>query len=329
MTFDGEQPISFMFLKKIWKFYTFFLNICTKCSQNINKLFSFLYCQKKSWKSLKKNPFLNLFPPLNEKIIEIYSMLVIENHRIFTMSKNAIVNLSTRIEKVRIRLLVSSFSNANFTNYVKFIPHSVNFNNSVNQEMATFFSDTVTINILHKCVRNLRYRQKKLPRVGEGTLPWAIFRFRILWFCGILNFLKKGLDSSNFRKIRAFILKLHTNISNRSRNFGFEFGQNRLKRSNFFRFLIFWELSQNFLTQENFDLWSWNFVRKCTNTNTNTNSTIFFCFFVFLNIVISNFKNSMCLRSFLCEEAKIKQRTFLKEELCEIGEEAIWESRFT
>ena len=34
-------------------------------------------------------------------------------------------------------------------------------------------------------------------------------------------------------------------------------------------------------------------------------------------------------RSFLREEAKIKQRTPLKKELCEIGEEAIWESRFT
>ena len=34
-------------------------------------------------------------------------------------------------------------------------------------------------------------------------------------------------------------------------------------------------------------------------------------------------------RSFLCEEAKIKQLTPLKKELCEIGEEAIWESRFT
>ena len=33
-------------------------------------------------------------------------------------------------------------------------------------------------------------------------------------------------------------------------------------------------------------------------------------------------------RSFLCEEAKIKQRTPLKKEHCEIGEEAIWESRF-
>ena len=34
-------------------------------------------------------------------------------------------------------------------------------------------------------------------------------------------------------------------------------------------------------------------------------------------------------RSFLCEEAKIKQRNPLKKELCEIAEEAIWESRFT
>ena len=34
-------------------------------------------------------------------------------------------------------------------------------------------------------------------------------------------------------------------------------------------------------------------------------------------------------RSFLCEEAKIKHRTPLKKELCEIGAEAIWESRFT
>ena len=34
-------------------------------------------------------------------------------------------------------------------------------------------------------------------------------------------------------------------------------------------------------------------------------------------------------RSFLCEEAKIRQRTPLKKEFCKIGEEAIWESRFT
>ena len=32
--------------------------------------------------------------------------------------------------------------------------------------------------------------------------------------------------------------------------------------------------------------------------------------------------------SFLCDEAKIKEHTFSKKELCEIGEEAIWESRF-
>ena len=34
-------------------------------------------------------------------------------------------------------------------------------------------------------------------------------------------------------------------------------------------------------------------------------------------------------RSFLGEEAKIKQRTPLKKELRDIGEEAIWESLFT
>ena len=34
-------------------------------------------------------------------------------------------------------------------------------------------------------------------------------------------------------------------------------------------------------------------------------------------------------RSFLCEEAKIKQRTPLKKELRKIGEEAICESRLT
>ena len=49
----------------------------------------------------------------------------------------------------------------------------------------------------------------------------------------------------------------------------------------------------------------------------------------FFFIVTSNYKNSMYPRSFLCEEAKIKQRTPLKKELCEIGEEAIWASRFT
>ena len=87
-----------------------------------------------------------------------------------------------------------------------------------------------------------------------------------LWFYGILNFLKKGRGSSNFRKIRAIVLKLHTNILHPSRNFGIEFGKNLLKRSNFFRFWIFWEFFQNGLTQANFDLSSLNFVGKCTYT---------------------------------------------------------------
>ena len=34
----------------------------------------------------------------------------------------------------------------------------------------------------------------------------------------------------------------------------------------------------------------------------------------------SNYKNSVYPRGFLCEEAKIKQRTSLKKQLCVIGE---------
>ena len=88
-------------------------------------------------------------------------------------------------------------------------------------------------------------------------------RFVILWN---FEFFEKGRGSSNFRKIRAIVLKLHKNILHPSKNFGIEFGQNRLKRSNFFRFSIFSEVFQNCLTQPNFDLSSWNFVRKCNNT---------------------------------------------------------------
>ena len=49
---------------------------------------------------------------------------------------------------------------------------------------------------------------------------------------------------------------------------------------------------------------------------TNLNFLMFF-------IVISNFEISIYPWSFLCEEARIKHHTFLKKELCEIGEEAI------
>ena len=143
-----------------------------------------------------------------------------------------------------------------------------------------------------------------------------------LWFCRIWNFLKKGRGRSNFRKIQAIVLKLHTNILYRSRNFGIEFGRNRLKPSIIFRFSIFWEFSQNCLTQANFDLSSC--LRKCTNTEKCLilnfvkisqdlwilNEFEFFSFF----IVPSNLKNSMYPRSFLCEEAKIKQRISSKKQ---------------
>ena len=68
VTFDGQQPISSMFLnKKIWKFHNFFLNICTKCSQNINKLYSFIYCQKNHENHFKK-PLLKPISPLKKSI---------------------------------------------------------------------------------------------------------------------------------------------------------------------------------------------------------------------------------------------------------------------
>ena len=62
-------------------------------------------------------------------------------------------------------------------------------------------------------------------------------RFVILW--NFEFFEKKGRGSSNIRKIRAIVLKLHTNVLHPSRNFGIEFGQNRLKHSNFFEFEFF------------------------------------------------------------------------------------------
>ena len=120
-------------------------------------------------------------------------------------------------------------------------------------------------------INGLRY-QYEISYVSEAitTLQSWLFSWQLmpdLWFYGILNFLKKGRGSSNFRKIRAIVLKLNINILHPSRNFGIEFGQNRLRRSNFFRFWLFWEFFQNCLTEANFDLSSWNFVGQCTNTD--------------------------------------------------------------
>ena len=105
----------------------------------------------------------------------------------------------------------------------------------------------------------------------KQSQPFNRDSFHDNW-CPICNFMgfwilwKKERGSSNFRKIPAIVLKLLTNILHPSRNFGIEFGQNRLKRSNCLRFWIFWEFFQNCLTQANFDLSSWNFVGQCTDT---------------------------------------------------------------
>ena len=144
--------------------------------------------------------------------------------------------------------------------------------------------------------------------------------FVILW--DFEFFRKKGCGSSNFRKIQAIFLKLHTNTLYRSRNFGIEFGTNPLKRSKFFKFWIFREFSWNRLSQANFDLSSWSFEHECTNTKWCLIQNFIrigrdlyildeFLFFIFF-IVTSNYKDSKYQRSFLCEEAKMKQRTSLR-----------------
>ena len=161
-----------------------------------------------------------------------------------------------------------------------------------------------------------------------------------LWFYGILNFLKKGGGSSNFRKIRAIVLKLDTNILDTSRNFGIEIGENRLERSNFFRFWIFWELFQNCLTQANFDLSSWNSLRKCTNTkwclilNFVEISRVLqildeFEFFNFFYRDIKFVKFDVSTKLPLWGSQNQVTCTSSKKELCEIGEGATCESRFT
>ena len=112
-----------------------------------------------------------------------------------------------------------------------------------------------------------------------------------LWFYGILNFLKNVRGSSNFRKSLAIVLRLHTNILYRSRNFGIEFGQNRLKLSNFFRLWIFWEFSQNraeILCVNITHYWVMFNTKSCKNRSKPLNFRwirIFYFFFIWYQIL--------------------------------------------
>ena len=116
----------------------------------------------------------------------------------------------------------------------------------------------------------MRYRVE-IWYSSEAVTPLESWQFSCrltpnLRFYGILNFLKNVCGSSNFRKIWAIVLKIHTNIINRSRTFGIEFAQNRLKRSNFLRFWIFFKFPVNCVTCANFELLSSKFVHKFTDT---------------------------------------------------------------
>ena len=87
-----------------------------------------------------------------------------------------------------------------------------------------------------------------------------------LRFYGISIFLKNVCGSSKYRKVWSILLKLHKNIIYRSRTFGIEFHQNRLERSIFLRFWIFFKFTLNCVTCANFELLSSKFVYECNNT---------------------------------------------------------------
>ena len=92
-------------------------------------------------------------------------------------------------------------------------------------------------------INGLKYRVE-IWCISEAVTPLQSWQFSCilthnLRFYENSNFLKNVCGISNFRKIWAFVLKLHTNIVHRSRTFGIKFGQNRLERFNFLRFWIF------------------------------------------------------------------------------------------
>ena len=156
----------------------------------------------------------------------------------------------------------------------------------------------------------MRYRIK-IRYSREAVKPLQSWRFSCklmsnLTFYGILNFSKNVSGSSNFRKIRASVLKLHKNIIYRSRIFGIKFGQNRLKRSIFLRFWLFWKFA--LIACANSEFSSWNFVLECTNTTLcfiqnllriGWGLQIFNLFECYnFSIVIFNLKNSMIHEAF-------------------------------
>ena len=99
----------------------------------------------------------------------------------------------------------------------------------------------------------------------------SLYSWRFSWklitdlrFYGIVNFFKNVYDSSDFCKIWAIILNLHTNIvCILITNLWYWISPKSIELWDFFNFLKF---AVNFRTCANFDLLSSNFIRKCTNT---------------------------------------------------------------
>ena len=116
-------------------------------------------------------------------------------------------------------------------------------------------------------INDLRYRVQ-IWYSSEAVMPLESWQYLCkfkpnLKFYGILDFLKNVYGSSNFRKIWAIVQKMHRNIIHRSRTYDIEFDQNRLKRRNCLKLLIFWNLFLNCVICASSELLSSKFVYEC------------------------------------------------------------------
>ena len=142
------------------------------------------------------------------------------------------------------------------------------------------------------CGYEIWHTSETVTTLYSSQFSWQLMAD--LWFYGILNFLKNGRGSFNFRN-------LYTNIIYRSRTFGIEFGRKRLNRSNFFETAFFFEFSQKFAGKfrvyraeilcPNALILTW--VMFDTKFWVNRSRPFSFILIWIFFIVTSNFKNSM------------------------------------
>ena len=104
-------------------------------------------------------------------------------------------------------------------------------------------------------------RPKTLCAIRKILLWHEVLHDNWWQICNFMEFSifsKIGVVATTFLKLDPRPTQKYTIYH--TRNFGIEFGQNRLKRVHFVRFWFIWEFSQSCLTQANFDLSSQIFV---------------------------------------------------------------------